>query len=755
MKLTEIDFKSQGAYKDYKTKHKMRATTKVNIAGKDTTAGEADKVDKDQGSKPQSKMEKRLAAMRSQGMFGNEKDQDSKSGGEETKGAAMFNDEESTKKYPSMDDAEAIMDEFKEGGLEKGVDYEETTAYGDDVPNEIIALSDKAKEIVDQYEDGDDYHDDSSEDTERSLYGAKQKGIGAGSENLTGPTDDANSVSGDAKAEKKVLEKLRSITKENDVDLCTIAVPGTNLFCAGNKQIPRSEMPQLKSKVVSGGKADELVKAGKLDIDAKTGEVNTEDLFKTMLESEGITMKDPEPRQVTSLKATQNQLVGSKVNMFAKVLAGDQPFEGKEISSDDLKKWQDALREPIIASKDGYILDGHHRWAALVQHDIANGGTGDVEMDVKEVDMEAEALVDRTNKFTNDMGLEVKSGGKTNKKEGTMKLADIIQDELVKELNDRQDTLSEGRNELLLKQKHLSSAEYQKIQRLRGFSERDFDWNPKTQLYTNKKLVEGRPIPMDTPNEFAYKDFKKFAHKNRSQYKKDMKKHIINGEADGSRMYMTASSWWYKWAYHNNKEFTHIKDKLKFGRALIVMMVKDDVIFDKKAWKKDNKITTIKEAGKGWALYTDGKKIKSFRSKPEALRALKLVQTVDNSVELRAEGKLNEMDINDPILVAIRARATMLKKAKAAPKVKKISMNQYYKLMDTEIDIINDMKSIAKELAQLNSDMLQDAGQKGEDWSDTDANKYGGDLNKLETKYEKFAKMKSKVQTAIQSYRIN
>ena len=46
------------------------------------------------------------------------------------------------------------------------------------------------------------------------------------------------------------------------------------------------------------------------------------------------------------------------------------------------------------------------------------------------------------------------------------------------------------------------------------------------------------------------------------------------------------------------------------------------------------------------------------------------------------EGKLNEMDINDPILVAIRARKTDLKKKAALPKVKKISTKQYYKLMD-------------------------------------------------------------------------
>ena len=119
------------------------------------------------------------------------------------------------------------------------------------------------------------------------------------------------------------------------------------------------------------------------------------------------------------------------------------------------------------------------------------------------------------------------------------------------------------------------------------------------------------------------------------------------------------------------------------------------------------------------------------------------------------EGKLNEMDMNDPILVAIRARKTMLAKEKSAPKVKKISTKQYYKLMDMEIDLINQKKDATKEFDQMNSDMLQDAGQKGEAWSDADANKWGGDLDKLQTKVEKLAKDKLKVKKAIMTYRIN
>lgn len=42
--VKEIDFKSHSAYKKYKTKHKMRPTTKVSIGGKETTAADADKV---------------------------------------------------------------------------------------------------------------------------------------------------------------------------------------------------------------------------------------------------------------------------------------------------------------------------------------------------------------------------------------------------------------------------------------------------------------------------------------------------------------------------------------------------------------------------------------------------------------------------------------------------------------------------------------------------------------------------------------
>ena len=47
--IGEIDFKDEKSFKKYKARHKMRPSTKVNIAGKDTTAGEAEGGKKSKG----------------------------------------------------------------------------------------------------------------------------------------------------------------------------------------------------------------------------------------------------------------------------------------------------------------------------------------------------------------------------------------------------------------------------------------------------------------------------------------------------------------------------------------------------------------------------------------------------------------------------------------------------------------------------------------------------------------------------------
>ena len=218
-----------------------------------------------------------------------------------------------------------------------------------------------------------------------------------------GPQSDDDAVGTDAAKERAIIAGVQQLVHDDrDVDLCKVSVPGSNLFCGDNKGIPREEMPQLKSKPKPGGKADQMVTDGDLELD-ENGEVNTEKLF---LEKIGKDAPE-EVVKVTDLKATQNQLVGKKVSLFLNQLQNGDP------DSDFTKK----LNEPIIVARDPetgemYIVDGHHRWAALVAQDIANGGDGDIEMDVKEIDTPIEELIDQSNEFTKEMGLETKSGDK-------------------------------------------------------------------------------------------------------------------------------------------------------------------------------------------------------------------------------------------------------------------------------------------------------------------------------------------------------
>jgi hypothetical protein len=104
-------------------------------------------------------------------------------------------------------------------------------------------------------------------------------------------------------------------------NLCNVSVTGTNLFCAESKGIPRVEMPQLT------------------DAQAKA--------FTTHLGDQGYKVTESST-PASHLRATQNELNGAKV---AK-LAGKMRAEGGM----GVKR--------IFVSKDDYILDGHHHWAA-------------------------------------------------------------------------------------------------------------------------------------------------------------------------------------------------------------------------------------------------------------------------------------------------------------------------------------------------------------------------------------------------------
>jgi hypothetical protein len=97
-------------------------------------------------------------------------------------------------------------------------------------------------------------------------------------------------------------------------------------------------------------------------------------------------------------------------------------------------------------------------------------------------------------------------------------------------------------------------------------------------------------------------------------------------------------------------------------------------------------------------------------------------------------------DINDPVLVAIRAAKQRTAAFKAwdiaNPKKRPLYGKQREKAQDTLWDISLELKDLYAERTSIYSDMNAEAGQKGSDWADADANRYGGELNRVEDKIE-------------------
>jgi hypothetical protein len=200
-----------------------------------------------------------------------------------------------------------------------------------------------------------------------------------------------------------VLEKLAKIGQEAfeaekagkkvntpDYDLCRIHVPDSNLFCVKNKGIPRIKMPQVKGKNIRpGSKAEKLLAAqNKANGTPDNKEVDSTAEFRDYLKSKGIKITNGQKVDASKLKATQNQLVGSKV--------------GGMMGAAEAGKF-DPTKDSIFVSTDNYVLDGHHRWAAGVGRGFTKGSTVTMTADV--IDLPIQELVDMTNQFLDEFGI--------------------------------------------------------------------------------------------------------------------------------------------------------------------------------------------------------------------------------------------------------------------------------------------------------------------------------------------------------------
>lgn len=165
-------------------------------------------------------------------------------------------------------------------------------------------------------------------------------------------------------------------------------------------------MPQLKTSVKPGSKADELLKKKMGDKYDPKAEFNAEGAFLDHLRSKGVAVKENETMAPTEMKATQNELVGAKVMSMVNALVRPDEVGIPKDRQPDVEK---ALTAPLIVSRDGYVLDGHHRWAALTTADLLRGNGGSTKIKVIKVDMDIEDLVDESNEWGDEFGLERKT----------------------------------------------------------------------------------------------------------------------------------------------------------------------------------------------------------------------------------------------------------------------------------------------------------------------------------------------------------
>lgn len=145
---------------------------------------------------------------------------------------------------------------------------------------------------------------------------------------------------------QEIADRLR-VAVQKSSDLCHVTPP----VCHQNLGIPRAQMPQL-SKAVGDAFIEELKRQG----------IKVE---------EGV-------EHVGNIRATQREIDAKKVAGMVEAVGA-----GQYAPQDD----------PFIVSRDGYILDGHHRWASLLLLDPDN------RMKVRKVDMDARDLVDAANAF--------------------------------------------------------------------------------------------------------------------------------------------------------------------------------------------------------------------------------------------------------------------------------------------------------------------------------------------------------------------
>jgi|GEM_PF-4829795 len=172
---------------------------------------------------------------------------------------------------------------------------------------------------------------------------------------------------------KKEAKKIMKIMakREDNPDLTNMHIEDTQLYDEDNLGIPRNQMPQVPS--------------------------DTKAVFISEMEKRGARVQrgvaDP-----SKLHPIQAEMSASKVGLIMKSL------RKKGMKTDDGGR--------IIISKDNYVIDGHHRWAAAAMLSFEDSS---VKLPVIRVDMNHKDLIDATLAWNEATGIKPIGMGESNK----------------------------------------------------------------------------------------------------------------------------------------------------------------------------------------------------------------------------------------------------------------------------------------------------------------------------------------------------
>lgn len=184
-------------------------------------------------------------------------------------------------------------------------------------------------------------------------------------------------IVGDDKTRAVEIAKKITAGIEKTADVCTVSPP----VCEGNLGIPRNEMPQIlgDASIPDMLKSDDPKEKAKAEAAVSMGAdpEDTRTIMQQMLDhfKKGGTKISKDKVPVGKLKATQREIQAAKTIGMA-----DAHLRGKFDNIDD----------SVIISSDNHILDGHHRWAALLTINP------DREMNVIRVDMPMRELLKKS-----------------------------------------------------------------------------------------------------------------------------------------------------------------------------------------------------------------------------------------------------------------------------------------------------------------------------------------------------------------------